>query len=213
MRLPAAVCAVLVAVPTFAAEKLTVDPEKGNNTFSAVFDAPLGERINAVSSRVKCDLTVDDAGATVSGTCSVPLATIEVDNEPTKTEHFHQWATNKKGDPKTCQLEAKLDKVKLAPPLGDKPSKFSADVPFTVCGRARQDGGKEHVEGSTMFLPDRPAKTWRVRARIEKFNRESYHIGPRWTDGWFSRVQQLAPVVAPVGSIDFSLFASSAASK
>ncbi len=36
------------------AEDFEVNPDAGNNTFSAVFDAKLGERINAVSSAVAC---------------------------------------------------------------------------------------------------------------------------------------------------------------
>ena len=52
------------------------------------------------------------------------------------------------------------------------------------------------------------AKTLRIRAHIEKFDREAYHVGPKWTDGWLARVQGLAKVVAPVGSVDLNLFAT-----
>src|SRR5215813_9215047 len=96
-----------------AGEPLHVDPDAGNSNFSAVFDAPLGERINAVSSRVVCNLTYDSDGATASGTCSVPLVSIMVDNQPLKTEHFQQWATHKKSDPKSCAMEAKLSGLRL----------------------------------------------------------------------------------------------------
>src|SRR5437870_7682727 len=48
---------------TSAETKFAVDPEAGNNTFSAVFDAAIGERITAVSSAVACTLTVDADGA------------------------------------------------------------------------------------------------------------------------------------------------------
>jgi len=51
------------------------------------------------------------------------------------------------------------------------------------------------------------ARTIRIRARIEGFDRERYRIGPKWTAGWLARVQQLAPVVATEGTIDVSLFA------
>src|SRR5438445_559758 len=50
-------------------------------------------------------------------------------------------------------------------------------------------------------------RTIRSRARIEGFDRERYRIGPRWTDGWLARVQQLAPVVATEGTIEVNLFA------
>ena len=179
------------------AAALHVDPDAGNNKFNATFDAPLGERINAVSSAVGCDLTLE--GGVAAGTCSVPLATVSVDSEPTKTEHFQQWATNKKSDPKDCKLEARLDGLKVE--LG-KP--FAGEVPFTVCGRARSDGRPEKLTGNAMTLPDGRI---RVRARVERFDREKYRIGPKFTEGWLSRVQQLAPVVAAVGSIDISIFA------
>src|SRR3954468_15272379 len=91
---------------------LHVDPEAGNSKFNATFDAPLGERINAVSSAVGCDLDYDEKAGSASGTCSVPLTSIMVDNEPTKTEHFQQWTTNKKVEPKDCKLEAKFSGLK-----------------------------------------------------------------------------------------------------
>src|SRR5690349_6006999 len=97
---------MLIALLLAAAGGLHVDSDAGNNKFDATFDAPLGEKIVATSSSVGCDFTTD--GDKVSGTCSLPLTSIMVDNEPTKTEHFQQWATNKKVDPKNCKLEAKL---------------------------------------------------------------------------------------------------------
>jgi len=107
---------VLAAVLTISgayAEEFNVDPSSGNSTFNAVFDARLGERINATSSAVECSVTYDEKGSTMSGTCSVPLTTIKVDNEDTKTEHFQQWATNKKMEPKDCKFEAKFTSVKV----------------------------------------------------------------------------------------------------
>ena len=190
---------------------LKVDPAAGNNKFNATFDAPLGERINAVSSAVGCDLTYDDKAGTASGTCSVPLTSISVDSEPTKTEHFQQWATNKKVEPKECKIEAKLDGVKVEPAaLSDKGSKLEGEVPFTVCGRARTDGKKEKLTGTAMMLADGRV---RIRARVDKFNRDKYCIGPKYTEGWLSRVQQLAPVVAEVGQLEISMFAKPAETK
>src|SRR5439155_24540826 len=75
--------------------RFAVDPEAGNNTFNAVFDAAVGERITAVSSAVGCTLTVDQATLEGKASCSVPLASIRVDNDETKSDHFRQWATNK----------------------------------------------------------------------------------------------------------------------
>ncbi|HKD41804.1 MAG TPA: hypothetical protein VKB87_16090, partial [Myxococcaceae bacterium] len=45
------------------AEDLKVNPDNGNNTFTAIFDAPLGERITAVSSSVSCDIAYDEKSA------------------------------------------------------------------------------------------------------------------------------------------------------
>lgn len=192
-------------IPLLIAAALHVDPAAGNNKFNATFDAPLGERINAVSSAVGCDLTYDDKTGAAAGACAVPLTSITVDSEPTKTEHFQQWTTNKKSDPKDCKIEAKLDGLKLVPAaLSVTPSKFEGEVPFTVCGRARTDGKKEKLTGNAMMLPDGRI---RIRARVDKFNRDQYRIGPRYTEGWLSRVQQLAPAVAEVGTLDISIFA------
>jgi len=189
------------------AEDLKVNPDNGNNTFTAIFDAPLGERITAVSSSVSCDIAYDEKSATASGRCSVPLTTVMVDNEKTKTEHFRDWATNKKSKPQACTFEAKFADIKLSEPLApEKSAKFSADAPFTICGRNRSDGGKEHVEGSAVLV-SAESKTIRIRARVPKFNRDAYQIGPKYTDGWFARVQSLAKVVAEEGEIELTLFA------
>jgi hypothetical protein len=191
------------------ADAYKVSPDVGNSTLTAVFDAKVGERITALSSQVACDVTVDPKALTVTGSCAVPLTSIMVDNEPTKTEHFQQWSTNKKGEPKDCKYEAKFAGVKLdSAPKEGTPSAFTAQIPFTVCGRARTDGGKEKVTGTVMTVPG--AKTLKVRAHVDGFNREKYQVGPKWTDGWLSRVQQLAPVVAAEGTLDLNLFAKDA---
>lgn len=196
----------MLILALIAAASLKVDANAGNNKFDATFDAPLGEKIMATSSAVGCDLTLDDAAA--AGACSVPLTSITVDGEPTKTEHFQQWATNKKTEAKKCTLEAKLAGVKLEGPLSSTPVKFSGEAAFKVCGKARSDGGKEKLEGTAVQLPNGSV---RIRARVEKFSRDKYRIGPRYTDGWLSRVQQLAPVVAEEGALDISVFARPAA--
>lgn len=189
-----------------AAQAYTVDPEAGRNTFSAVFDAPLGERINAVSSAVGCKLTVDGKAGTAAGHCEVPLLSIKVDSEPTKTDHFDQWSTNKKIAPEKCKYEATFQGVKLAAPLatGQKIS-FEGQAKVTVCGRSRQDGGSEAISGTATQLPD---GTLRLRVAIKGFNRESYGVSPKATAGWLARVQQLAPVVSASGDIEINIFAT-----
>jgi hypothetical protein len=202
---------LLLALPLVApAEELTVNPDAGNNSFSAVFDAALGERINAVSSAVGCQLTLDEKAGTASGTCSVPLESIRVDNDDTKSDHFRQWATNKKSEPRDCRLEAEFRGVKLGALAPEKPAPFTASVRFKVCGRARADGGAETVTGTAMLFPPGAygdAKTIRVRATLLGFDREAYLIGPRHTEGWLARVQSLAKVVAEKGTVELSLFA------
>jgi polyisoprenoid-binding protein YceI len=88
MGLSAAMLFLVSSQPVWA-ENATfkVDPEAGNNTFSAVFDAALGERIMAVTSGIDCTVTVDE-GKLGKAKCSVPLKSIKVDNDDTKTEHF-----------------------------------------------------------------------------------------------------------------------------
>src|SRR5690349_15196370 len=106
MRLTATTALVLVSPPTWAEmTTFAVDPEAGNNTFSAVFDAALGERIMAVTSWIDCTVTVDEGKPDGKATCSVPLKAIKVDNDDTKTEHFQQWATNKKSEPEKCTFD------------------------------------------------------------------------------------------------------------
>ncbi len=193
-----------------AAEDFTVNPEAGNSGFSAVFDAALGERINAVSSAVGCEVSLDEKAGSVSGRCSVPLTSIKVDADDTKTDHFQQWATNKKSDPKDCKLEAAFSRVKLGALAPEQPVPFTAEVPFTVCGRGRVDGGKEQLTGTAVLFPSGTygdKKTIRIRATVAGFDRDAYHIGPKYTDGWLAKVQKLAKVVAEKGTVDLSLFA------
>ena len=202
--------ALIVLASPVLAERLHVDPNVGNSTFVATFDAKLGERITATSSAMQCDTDYDAKAGTISGACSVPLNTIKVDNEDTKTEHFQQWVTNKKMDPKECKLEAKFVGVKLGQLLPERPVKFAADVPFTICGRTRRGGGKERLIGTAVLFPPGSygeAKTVRIRATINHFNRDKYEIGPKYAEGWLSRVQSLVKVVAEEGTIELSLFA------
>jgi len=215
---------VLGALAARGDVRFTVDSEAGNNTFTAVFDAAIGERITAVSSAVACTLTVDEAKLEGRASCSVPLASIRVDNDDVKSEHFRQWATNKTVDPKKCVFKLEVPAVKLAGPVEPmKPVEFETEGRFTICGRQRDDKGAEKMRVTILYLPaekydagktPRPsrgsrkhARTIRIRARIEGFDRERYRIGPRWTAGWLARVQQLAPVVATEGTIDVNLFA------
>jgi hypothetical protein len=209
----AAALLLAAAAPVAArAEPFTVNPDAGNNSLSAVFDAALGERITAVSSAVGCELTYDPAAGLASGHCKVALTSLRVDNDDTKSDHFRQWATNKKSAPEACFIEATFKDVKVGALAPEAPAAFSAEVPFTVCGRARTGGGAEHVTGTALLFPpgaygDR--KTIRLRATIAGFDREAYRIGPGFTEGWLARVQSLAKVVAPQGTVDLSLFAVS----
>jgi hypothetical protein len=82
---------------------------------------------------------------------------------------------------------------------------------FTICGRPRDDKGAEKISGTIIYLPAgsyKDVRTLRIRGKIEDFNRERYHIGPKWTDSWLARVQELAPVVATDGTIEVNLFAT-----
>jgi len=203
--------ALLFLAPAVArAESFEVNPDAGNSSFSAVFDAKLGERINAVSSAVGCQVTYDERTGVASGTCSVPIESIRVDNDDTKSDHFRQWATNKKSDPAQCRIEAVFTNVKVGRLVAGTPTAFDAAIPFTVCGRARTGGGKEKVTGTALlFAPGTygEKKTIKLRATIADFDRDAYQIGPKYTDGWLARVQSLASVVAEKGVIDLSLFA------
>jgi hypothetical protein len=211
MNHAAALLALLLAAPAAArAEEFTVNPQAGNSGFSAVFDAALGERINAVSSAVGCEVSLDEKTGLASGRCSVPLTSIQVDADDTKSGHFRDWATNKKSDPATCAIEAVFAGVKLGTLAPETPVPFTADIPFTVCGRTRVDGGKEKVTGTALLFPPGAygeKKTIRIRATIAGFDRDAYRIGPGFTEGWLARVQSLAKVVAVKGTVDLSLFA------
>jgi hypothetical protein len=200
----------LAAPAAGIAEELEVNPDAGNNAFSAVFDAKLGERINAVSSSVGCELQYDEKAGSASGKCSVPLESIRVDNDDTKSDHFRQWATNKKSAPKDCRLEVELSNVKVGRLAPETPVPFTAEIPFKVCGRGRSNGSKEKVTGTALLFPPGSygeSKTIRIRASVAEFDRDAYQIGPRYTDGWLARVQSLAKVVAEKGTVDLSLFA------
>lgn len=203
--------AALPSVARAQAAAYEVDPNVGNSSFSAVFDAALGERINAVSSAVACTLQVDNAAKTSTGACAVALTSIKVDSNDTKTEHFGQWATNNKSDPKTCRIEMTLKSIQPAGPLAANQSvKFTADAAFTVCGRPREGGGTERITGEALLFPAGQygaAETIRIRAHVAKFNREKYGVSPKNTSGWLSKVQALANVVAAEGDIDVNLFA------
>jgi hypothetical protein len=211
--LRSATLAALVALAAAAAaraDELTVDPEAGNNSLSATFDARLGERITAVSSAVGCTVRWDERTGLASGRCQVPLESIRVDNDDTKSDHFRQWATNKKSAPAACKLEAVFDGVRLGKLAPEQPSRFQAEIPFTVCGRPRAGGGKERVAGTALLFPPGAygaSKTIRIRATVAGFDRDAYQIGPRYTEGWLARVQSLAKVVAEKGDVELSLFA------
>jgi hypothetical protein len=208
----AAALALLAALLGAAAraDDLAVDPEAGNNSLSAVFDARLGERITAVSSAVGCTVRYDEQTGLASGRCEVPLESIRVDNDDTKSDHFRQWATNKKSDPAACKLEAVFERVRLGALVPEQPVPFQAEVPFTVCGRARAGGGKERIAGTALLFPPGAygaTRTIRIRATVSGFDRDAYQIGPRYTEGWLARVQSLAKVVAEKGDVELSLFA------
>ena len=209
MQRALSVCVLLLAASA-RAEELEVDPEAGNNAFSAVFDAKLGERITAVSSAVGCTLRLDQKTGTASGRCSVPLASIRVDNDDTKSEHFRQWATNKKSDPAACRLEAEFDGLRIGALAPGVPVAFQAEIPFQICGRKRADGGRERVSGTALLFPAGEygsRETIRIRATVAGFDRDAYQVGPKYTEGWLARVQSLAKVVAEKGDVELSLFA------
>lgn len=202
---------VFTAAGSANAEPFVVDPNVGNNTLTAVFDAALGERITANSSQIVCTLDVNETTRTASGACSVPLPSIRVDNDSTKTEHFTEWATNKRGPANACRFEVKLTDVPYARALeAEKAVPFAAALPFTVCGRTHRDDAKEKVVGTVVLFPAGSygaQRTLRIRAHIEGFNRDRYQIGPKYTAGWLARVQSLAKVVAEEGTIELTLFA------
>jgi hypothetical protein len=209
----AAVAAVMFTQLVWAGEtSLSVDSEAGNNTFNAVFDAALGERITAVSSAVGCSIKADEEKLEGSAKCSVPLTSIKVDSDDTKTDHFRQWATNKKSDPKKCTFDLDIPNVKLPSAFQEKqPVTFSTEGTFTICGRKREGGQPEKIQGTIILLPAGSlgdGKAYRIRAKVEGFDREQYGISPKATAGWLARVQQLANVVAMDGVIDVNIFAT-----
>ena len=199
---------------TAAATEFAVDPEVGNNAFTAVFDSQIGERITAVSSAVGCTLTIDEAAREGHASCSVPLSTVRIDNDDTKTEHFGQWATNKKTAPKQCTFRLEVPEVKLPSPVEPKtPVAFTTEGRFTICGRPRDDGQSERIQGTVIYLPAGTygaKRTLRIRAKVEHFDREKYGVSPKNTAGWLAQVQQLAAVVGTEGTIEVNLFATAA---
>ena len=211
--LTAVLAALALAQSGWAGEAtFSVDPDAGNNTFNAVFDAALGERITAVSSMIECSIIANEEKHEGRAKCSVPLTSIKVDSDDIKTEHFQQWATNKKSDPEQCTFELEAPKVKLPTTLQEKQSvAFSTEGTFTICGRKREGGQPEKIQGTIVLLPAGSlgeGKAYRIRAKVEGFNREQYGISPKATAGWLARVQQLANVVAADGTIDVNIFAT-----
>jgi hypothetical protein len=191
--LSTAVAAVALSQPVWPdSGSLTVDPEAGNNTLSAVFDAALGERIMAVSSAVGCTIAVDKGKLEGKAKCSVPLTSIKVDSDDTKTEHFQQWATNKKSDPKACTFDLEIPRVKLPSALEEKtPVAFNTEGTFTICGGKRDNGQSEKIQGTVILLPAGSlgsGRAYRIRAKIEGFDREQYGVSPKSTAGWLARV-------------------------
>jgi hypothetical protein len=204
----------LLGVSRAGAEaRFAVDPTVGNNAFTAVFDSPIGERITAVSSAVGCRLSIDEEKLEGRATCSVPLTSIRVDNDDTKSEHFGEWATNKKVEPTKCTFDLEVPSVKLPSPVEPKqPVSFISEGTFTICGRRREDHRPERIQGTVIYLPPGTygaKRTLRIRAHIDHFDREKYGVSPKNTAGWLARVQQLAPVVGTEGTIDVNLFATS----
>ena len=212
MRTTGLVGALFAASVAAGETTFTVDPAAGRNQFTAVFDAPAGERIVALSSAVGCTLVVDETTRRGKASCSVPLMGIRVDNDDNKTGHFRQWATNKKADPATCRFAVDLPEVVVpesAAAIG--PVTITTTGTFTVCGRKRDDGGAETIRitiAAVAPTPDDGSRLLRIRAHVDGFDRERYRVSPRYTDGWRARVQQLRDVVAPTGTIDVSLFAT-----
>jgi len=154
----------------------------------------------------------DEDKLTGHAKCSVPLTAIKVDSDDIKTEHFQQWATNKKSDPKKCTFDLDVPSVTLPSALQEKqPVSFSTEGTFTICGRKREGGQPEKIQGAIVLLPAGSlgdGKAYRIRAKVEGFNREQYSISPKATAGWLARVQQLANVVATDGTIDVNIFAT-----
>lgn len=182
MRTRVTSIALLTAVSSFAwsapgrAATFNVDPDEGRNGFTAIFDSAVGERITAVSSTVGCTLSVDETKLEGRATCSVPLTSIRVDNDDTKSDHFRQWATNLKSEPAKCKLEVEVSHVKLPSPVEPKkPIEFTSEGKFRICGRERDDHRPERIQGTIVYLPAGmrgDMRGLRVRARIENLDRE-----------------------------------------
>ena len=208
----------LATAQRVSAKKYASSTDRGDSTMRASFVLPLGESITAVGSAVGCDLDIDTAKGKATGTCRVALTSITVDAKPQKTEHFYQWATNKKSKAAECVLELQISATTKGPPQTNKAVSFETHGAFKICGRSHDKGTKEKIKGEVVLIPAgeyAPGSTTRVEkqtvlisARIEKFNREAYHIGPDWTSGWLAKVQRLANVVAEEGTIELRIFAS-----
>jgi hypothetical protein len=209
-----ALALLVVATPGLAATVFSVDPAAGRNQFVAIFDAPAGERIAAVSARVGCTITVDAAGRAGTAVCTVPLTAIRVDNDETKSEHFRQWATNNASDPAACRLVLTVPRLELPGPIvPGKTVSVATRGTFAICGRPRDDRGSEAIALKLTYQPpaDGEPHLLRIRAHVDGFDRERYRVSPRHTSGWLARVQRLADVVASTGTIDVSLFATAPA--
>lgn len=65
------------------------------------------------------------------------------------------------------------------------------------------------MEGTAVLLPTEGTsrKTIKIKAHLGQFSRDRYRIGPKYTEGWLSRVQSLANIVADEGAIDLTVFA------
>lgn len=209
-RVKAALALLVSPLAAAASEEFSVNPDAGNSGFAAVFDDALGEMNVAVSSSVGCDLAYDRTRGSVSGHCAVPLGTVRVDNNAIKSKHFREWVTNNQSDPTSCKFEAVFKDVKVEPLVPDEIVPFSAEVLITVCGRGREDGGKEKLTGTARLFPPniyRERRTIRIRAVISTFHRDLYHIDPKYTEGWRAKLESLADAVAEKGAIEFCLFA------
>ena len=208
----ATVCTLMVS-GTALAKTYSVMPGGGNSNMTAVFDAPLGERITAISSQLSCTIELGKDKQSISGKCSIPLTTVMVDNEDIKTAHFQLWATNRKMKPEACMLELDFGTVKLDSKLTPRdPIPFSFNGRFKVCGRTHSQGTNERISGQIIIFPagtyrEGAPELLRIRARIRDFSREAYQVGPEWTGGLLAKVQALASAVSKVGDIDVSLFA------
>ena len=202
-----------LSAATVTAKTYSVEPGAGNSNMTAVFDAPLGERITAISSQLSCSIEVGDDHQSVSATCAIPLTSVMVDNEDVKTAHFQLWATNRKMKPELCKLELDFGTMKLDSKLKPRePVSFSFNGRVKVCGRTHTQGVSERISGQIILFPEGTYREGepellRIRARIRDFSRNAYQVGPEWTGGLLAKVQALSSAVSKVGDIDVSLFA------